>query len=259
MKNTSESKKRIYFLDEIRGFAVLCMIFYHAFYLLYSFFDLQIAKTLFEFFMPVQPFFAGIFIFICGISCTLSKNNLKRGFILLGVALGMTLVTAVIMPMLGFAECEIYFGILHFLSVSIIIFSLLSKNFGRILPATGIILCAVLYAFTSGAESGFMSYGELISLKLPDFLYETNILMPLGFHNEEFFSSDYFPILPNIFIFFSGVFAGCHCKACGYPEAFYKSRVPALGFLGRNALIIYVAHMPAIYAVAYVIYSLLNI
>lgn len=258
MKSISEAKNRIYLLDEIRGFAVFCMVFYHAFYILGDMFGMMQAVELFEFFTPVQPFFAGIFIFISGISCTLSKSNLKRGLVLLGIALGMTLVTAFIMPKMGFFDCEIYFGILHFLSVSIIIFSFVSKKLEKISVTAGTLACAILYAFTSGIETGRLAYGELISFVLPEKLYETNILVPLGFYNSEFFSADYFPLLPDIFIFFSGAFAGKHFVSKGYPEWSYENKIPFFSFLGKNALVIYIAHMPVIFGAAYCIDMILN-
>lgn len=253
MRNNPQAKNRIYFLDELRGLAVFCMVFYHAFYIFGEFFGAGEAEYLFNFFMPVQPLFAGIFIFLCGISCTLSKSNFKRGAVLLGIALGMTFVTAFIMPRMGFYNCEIYFGILHFLSVSILIFALLSKLVGRVSPFVGILLCSVLYAFTSRIESGVLDYGELISIAIPQSLYETNVLMPLGIYSPGFFSADYFPLFPDVFIFFSGVFAGKYFASNGYPETFYKKRAAFFGWLGRKALIIYVVHMPLIYAVAYAV------
>ena len=164
MENVPQSKNRIHFFDELRGLAVFCMVFYHAFYIIGAFFEADWAYSLFEFFMPVQPFFAGLFILLCGISCTLSRNNLKRGVLILAVALGMTLVTAVIMPKMGFVDCEIYFGILHFLSASVLIYAVLSKPLGRLSPFAGILLCAVLYAFTGGIEGGTLSYGELVRI-----------------------------------------------------------------------------------------------
>ncbi len=250
--------KRIHFIDEVRGFAVACMIFYHAFYLLGSFFDWQWANELFYFFMPFQPFFAGIFIFICGISCTLSKSNLKRGAILLGAALGLTFVTAVIMPAMGFVDCEIYFGILHFLAASILLYALMSKRLCNVPLFAGILVCAVLYALTSGIENGTLSYGELISFTLPESLYESNALMILGIHSQDFASADYFPLFPQIFIFFAGNFSGLHLSKKGYPDWCGVQRIRFFAFLGRNALLIYIVHMPAIYALGYVIDMFVN-
>ena len=259
MRTDTAAKKRIFLIDEIRGLAVLCMIFYHAFYVFDSFFDWEWADALFKFFMPVQPFFAGIFIFICGISCTLSRSNLKRGLVLLGIALGMTFVTAFIMPKLGFVECEIYFGILHFLSLSILIYTALSKKIGKTSLFTGIVVCVLLYAFTSRIGEGVLAYGNLISFKLSEKLYETNYLVPIGIYNSDFFSADYFPLFPDIFIFFAGVFAGKHFISKGYPDWCYENKLPFFSFLGRNALVIYIAHMPLIFGVAYGIDLIFNL
>lgn len=259
MESISNAKNRIHLLDEIRGIAVFCMVFYHAFYYIGEMFGVSQASELFNFFMPVQPIFAGIFIFICGISCTLSKSNLKRGLILLGIALGMTFVTTFIMLKLGFTECEIYFGILHFLSVSILIYVLLSKRISKVSLFGGILVCAVLYAFTSRIGEGVLAYGSLFSFKLPEKLYETNFLVPLGIYNADFFSADYFPLFPDIFIFFAGVFAGKHFVAKGYPDWCYENNLPFFSFLGRNALVIYVAHMPLIFGIAYGIDLIINL
>lgn len=259
MKLSRKDENRIHFLDEARGFAVFCMIFYHAFYLLYSFFDLKAAYGLFIFFMPVEPIFAGLFMFVSGISTSLSKSNLKRGLILLGVALGFTAVTAVVMPAIGFVECEIYFGILHFLSCAIIIFALCRKFLSKMNPLAGILLCAVLYPFFSGIENGVLRYGNLVVLQLPESLYESNWLMPFGIYSDNFFSADYFPIFPNIFIFLAGAFLGAYFVKNGFPEWSYPKRNAFFGFLGRNALIIYIAHMPAIFAVSYGIELIINL
>ena len=259
MKLSQKSENRIHFIDEARGFAVFCMIFYHAFYLIYSCFGKVTAYELFMFFMPVEPIFAGLFMFLSGVSTSLSHNNLKRGLILLGVALGFTAVTAFVMPAMGFVECEIYFGILHFLSCSIIIFALLKKLIRKIPPFAGIIGCAVLYPFFGQIENGVLRYGSLMHFKLPEILYQTNWLVPLGFYSDSFFSADYFPLLPNIFIFLAGAFAGMHFVKNGFPKWSYPQKNKFFGFLGRNALIIYIAHMPVIFAISYGIELIINL
>ena len=159
---------------------------------------------------------------------------------------------------MGFVECEIYFGILHFLAVSILICSFLSKTLRKLPPFAGILACAVLYAFTSGVGDGTLNYGELVSFNLPESLYESNSLMILGIHSRDFFSADYFPIFPDIFIFFAGVFCGIILQKKGYPDWCKEKRIPFFGFLGRNALLIYVVHMPAIYALGYLINFIVN-
>ena len=259
METSVRNRIRLNFLDEIRGLAVFCMIFYHAFYVCGSFFAQDWAVWLFNFFLPVQPWFAGIFIFVCGVSCSLSKNNLKRGLILLGVAAGFTLVTAVVLPAIGFEGAEVYFGILHLLAFSVLFYTLIEKRLGKFSPFAGILICAVLFAFTSGISEGKLGYGNLINLTLPESLYENNYLVPLGIYSPSFYSADYFPIFPSIFIFLSGAFTGRICAERGYPEWVYSKRIPFLGALGRHSLIIYIVHMPVIYAAAYAIEFIINL
>ena len=83
------TRRRIHFLDEVRGLDILLMVIYHVFYMAGWVFNLSWGRTLFLFFRPVAPFFAGIFVFLCGISCHLSHNNWKRGGMLALIAIGV--------------------------------------------------------------------------------------------------------------------------------------------------------------------------
>lgn len=253
MERRQTDEKRICFLDELRGLAVLCMVFYHAFYILASIFSYGWAAKLFDFFTPVQPFFAGLFIFLCGVSCSLTRSNFKRGLKILIAAAVVTLFTAVIMPLLGFVECEIWFGILHFLSVCVLLGALFEKVTAKIHPVAGLLICAVLYFFTSGISSGRLGFGEAFSFNLPAEWYQTDWLAPIGISSPSFFSADYFPIFPFVFVFFAGVFSGRYCKKAGYPEWMYPKRIAFLGVLGRNAFVIYIAHMPIIFILTVII------
>ena len=71
-------------MDEIRGLCVLLMIFYHAFYTMSMLFHWELGTKLLVFFSPAEPFFAGLFILISGISSQLSHSNLIRGLELPG-------------------------------------------------------------------------------------------------------------------------------------------------------------------------------
>ena len=88
IQTSSGSRRRIYFMDEVRGFDLILMVFFHAFFVIGYLFDFAWGRELFLFFNPAEPFFAGLFIFICGISCRLSHSNWKRGGLLLLVAAG---------------------------------------------------------------------------------------------------------------------------------------------------------------------------
>lgn len=241
------ARRRIHLMDELRGFAVFCMIFYHAFYTLAYLYKIKIGLLLLNFFMPAEPYFAALFMFISGISSNLSRSNLKRGFKLLGLALVVTLVTYVAVP-----QEVIWFGILHFLSVCMILFGLVKPLFDRFrFSVIPVAVCAVLFAATSGISWGYLGFSPQLGFRLPNSLYRTNWLAPLGIYNENFFSSDYFPIFPWIFVFAAGTFIGKLAAAGKFPRFTYRSRVPFFSWFGRHALILYLVHQPVIYGICW--------
>lgn len=237
--------KRIFLLDELRGLAVLCMVFYHGFFTL-SLFSIDIGARLYSFFSPAQPYFACLFIFICGISSRLSHSNYKRGFKLLALSLILSAITVYVLPLLGIYGCEIYFGILHLLSFSILLFALLSRLMNKLPALLGLVIFLVLFIVTYNIPNGYIGVKGLY-FNLPDGLYKTGKLFALGFPSNSFYSADYFPILPWIFIFFSGSYAGIWAKEGKLPRFFYKQCIIPLGFLGRHALIVYLLHQPIIF------------
>ncbi len=246
-------KRRIHLLDEIRGLAVFCMVFYHAYYVMGDMYGMVWAKKLYSFFMPAEPLFAALFIAVCGISCSLSHSNLRRSLKILAAAAFFTLATVLILPAFDIRGAEIYFGILHFLGFSVLIYGLGKKALDRINPYFGLTACAVLYPFFSGISNGSLGYGELLNITLPQVLYQHDWLVPLGIYYGSFSSADYFPLLPFIFIFFAGIFIGRIIMIKGFPEYTYKKRSAFLGWLGTHAFIVYVAHFPVIAGIAYLI------
>lgn len=67
-----------------------------------------------------------------------------------------------------------------------------------------------------------------------------------GFAPRGFYSSDYFPLLPWVFLFWAGVFLhwalGRHRM-----EPLRRSVCPGTGVLGRHSLVAYLLHQPVIY------------
>ena len=112
------ARRRIHVLDEIRGLCVVLMVAYHALYVIGYLFNISVARELFDFFEPVQPVFAGLFVLICGISCHLSHNNIKRGLLLAGFSALLSLVMWIAVQKGVLDEYSyIWFGVLHCLSV----------------------------------------------------------------------------------------------------------------------------------------------
>lgn len=234
---------RIYLMDELRGFAVFCMVFYHGFYTMGFLFGNDVGAYFFRFFTPAEPFFAGLFLFISGIASNLSHSNLARGLKLLAVALGVTLVTGLFLP-----EDVITFGVLHFLSVCMIGFGFLKPVADRYrFSWAPVAVCAALYFLTRGVPQGWLGVGPGFGIPLPGALYASGWLSPLGFPGGGFRSSDYFPLLPWAFVFAAGTFVGKLAKAGKFPEIAYRSQVPVLSWFGRHALALYLFHQPVIY------------
>ena len=240
----SKTGGRIHTMDEVRGFCVVLMVIYHAFYTTGYLFGFSFGRNFIAFFSPAEPLIASVFILISGISSNLSRSNLRRGVKLLLVAAAVTLVTVLVTP-----QDAIYFGILHFLSIAMILFGLLQKAVGKIPLCIGLAASAVLYFLTYGIPQGFLGIPGLLGVSLPSELYQTDFLFLLGFKSPRFFSADYFPLLPHIFAFLFGTFLGRLALTGRFPKALYKKRVPPLSFAGRHALIIYILHQPIIYGV----------
>lgn len=240
------NRKRIYALDELRGFSVFCMVFYHAFYSIGTIFNVPFFISLLNFFMPAEPFFAAIFIIISGISSNLSHSNISRGIKLFAVAMAVTLVTAIVEP-----DFIIRFGVLHMLSISMLIYGFLQKQLSKIPRIVGMIFFGLLFFITYNIPYGYIGIKNFLSVNLPSQLYSTSWLFPLGFPDKSFFSSDYFPIIPWLFAFLFGTYVGKYAAEERFPKFTYKSHIPFFSFLGRNALLIYVAHQPIIFALTY--------
>lgn len=221
--------KRIWELDAVRGICVLGMVIVHLIYDLGSL-GFEAAPPLFQF---VQHWGGTAFVLICGICVTLGKKHIRRGLIVFGCGMLCTAVTAG-MYRLGLAgkDIVIYFGVLHCLGVCMLFWSFLRRLSNWPLSVTGILLCAA---------------GHFLErVTLVDFPW----LVPLGFQYPGFFTSDYFPLLPNLGYFVFGILLG---------RTLYRRRetlLPQINshslpvrFLcecGRRSLIIYLLHQPLI-------------
>ena len=249
MADEAKKKKwRMHMIDEVRGLAVICMIFYHAFYTIGFMFKLEWGVTLVDTFRPAEPWFAGVFIFISGMACNLSKSNLERGVKLGIIALGVTLVTYLVVP-----DFFITFGILHMLSVCMILYGLIGKYLLIIPIWLGAILNVLIFILLYHTPTGSFGIPFLISWNFPEEWYSTNFLFMFGFPNETFFSADYFPLLPWVFLFFCGSFIGRLIPKKKLPKWMAKKHIPPLAFVGRHALLFYLAHQPVIILICYLV------
>ncbi|NLP29844.1 MAG: DUF1624 domain-containing protein [Clostridiales bacterium] len=257
-QDLSYKNKRIWELDFLRGFCILLMIIDHTFYDLAFIFQgewfgslegegflyllTDFSKSVFfpslgrKIIRPVAVF---CFIFISGISCSFSHSNFKRGLRLAAVALVLTVATyGLDFLMQQENQLIIRFGILHLLAVSILIYCLL-RRFGKIAMALIGILAIIL--------GTYYLYNPL----------ETNIsyMAILVKSTTNFYSADYFPILPFIGYFLIGAALGplLYKHRTSLFPIDNLNRIRPVLFFGRNALIVYLIHQPVIYAILYLI------
>jgi uncharacterized membrane protein len=228
--------KRIQLIDAARGLCVVLMVAHHFLYDLVVFLDAP--AWLFD--NPLLNFlhyiFAGLFILLSGVSSRFSRSNIKRGAKVFAIAMGMTLVTY-------FINMPIRFGVLHLLGFSMIFYGLTEKLWlsipGRILPAVCVLLAILSARAANGIPTGY------------DFLWM------FGFIPPGFYSADYFPIFPWLFVFLFGTWAGGEIKAGHLPGWFYEKSVPFFPSVGRKALIIYIIHQPVLYCVTLLIRAII--
>ncbi len=247
----SERAKRYHLLDEIRGFAILCMVFFHGFYLMGEVFSWGIGSTLLNFFMPAEPVFACLFIIMSGISSRLSKNNALRGAKLLMIATLVTFVTYG-MQLAGVSGVVIWFGILHLLSVAMLFYAATEKVINKIHPIIVVAICAALFIVTYNLELGYIGVGRW-TYELPTAIAFNRYIYPFGVTAPGFFSADYFPVFPWIFVFIAGTAVGKPFGEGRVPKLFSGRHVPFFAFCGRHSLIIYLAHQPILYGAFFLI------
>ena len=236
---------RIQSIDALRGFCVTLMCVHHLLYDLCAF----LGAPWWLFTNPVldvaHEIVAGIFILLSGISSRFSRSNLRRGGKLFGIALVMTGVTLLIdrFALVWFGEdmgTRILFGVLHLLGFCMLFYGLTGKLWDRLPGKIAVPLYIVLTALTARAAKGHW----VISAKW---------LFPLGFVFPGFYSGDYFPILPWLFVFLLGTWVGGKIREGKLPDRFYTAQFPFFPKVGRHALLIYLAHQPVLAGLVWLI------
>lgn len=231
---------RIFFLDEMRALALIGMIIYHAAYDLYAIFGLD-----FDFFSAgwdtLQLAVCSTFIIIAGISSRLTKNALKHGLVVFGCGMLMTLGTYFFMR-----SQTIWFGVLHFLGVSMMIYYIFRKSIKKTPALLGAVISLSAFLCLYGLPSRNIMFGNIA---VPSELYFSKYLAVIGLPGPGFRSADYFPLLPWFFLFLFGCFIGKWFKERKIPDFMMNKHSDFLCKIGSNTLAIYIIHQPVIYGV----------
>ncbi|HVQ01369.1 MAG TPA: heparan-alpha-glucosaminide N-acetyltransferase, partial [Candidatus Thermoplasmatota archaeon] len=226
----------------LRGIAIIMMVIYHIMFdvvfLNISYIDLSSIPVLL-FLYPIGT----MFLLLVGVSLTLSYSRTEgtlsswerqrkfiiRGLYIFGGGLLVTLGT-----WLYLKQGYVIFGVLHCIGVSTILVYPLIKQ--RVYPLILGILCVLIGVF-------------LQLTVVVDFPW----LLWLGLIPNNFYTVDYFPLLPWLGVILIGIFLGNRLYQNNQRRFRIKDLsqmvvVRGMCFLGRHSLLIYLLHQPIIVA-----------
>lgn len=193
-----------------------------------------------DWFLVIMNWGGILFILISGICATLGRRSVRRGMIVVLCGLVCTGVTWG-MYHFGFATKDIiiYFGVLHCLGICMILWWLFKRLPTALLAVLGVAFSVVgLFLWRTTFDVGMW-------------------LVPLGIRPANFYSSDYFPLLPNFGYFLIGAVLGrtvYRKKETLLPKI--NDRNPVLRFLqlcGKHSLWIYLLHQPVLSGICWLL------
>jgi len=249
-----DKKVRYTVLDALRGTAIIAMIVYHALWDIVYMFGVSVPWFGSATASVIQLSIRWAFILISGFSWHLGSKNLRRSLVVLGASAVITLVTYIFTY-----EARILFGVLSLLGVSMLVTIPLDKIFSKIHPVIGVVLMSLLFALTYNVPRGYIGIGNIEFVELPSFLYCHTVTAFFGFAPVGFYSADYVPFIPWVFMFFIGYFLYRVFERFGVLEVFSAFRIKPLEFIGRHSLIIYMVHQPIVYGALWVIFNFIGI
>lgn len=237
-------KKRYYTLDYIRGFAIFNMILFHTFWdLVYIFnYDLPWFNTSIAYIW--QQCICWTFILLSGFCYSLSSNKLKRGLIIFACGLLISIITELLIP-----DNHILFGVLTLIGSAMILIIPFYKYIDKINPILGFFVSMILFLISRNVNNGYLGFESFDIYELPTFLYRNLFTSYLGFPNAGFYSSDYFSIIPWIFLFICGIFAFKLFKSNNKLYLLEKRYNLFVEFCGQKSLLIYLLHQPIIFII----------
>jgi len=220
---------RFWEIDLLRTIAITMMVTFHVLYLL-NYFDIIRIDVHYGLWWWFARLAAGTFIFLAGISLTISHSRGKRisSFMLRGLKIFAWGMAITLTTWLVARTAYVRFGILHFFGIAFMLgpfflgFRFINLIAGIALLAIGVYLRGMSFNFSWLLWLGFMPYG--------------------------FRTIDYFPLLPWFGLFLMGMF----CSEMLYPQGNRRFNIPefnnpvlsVLTLPGRHPFVIYIAQWP---------------
>ncbi len=241
VKQSIQPGGRYALLDELRGLDLISMMFYHGMWDLVFLFGLPVQWYQDKPGYIWQQTICWIFILLSGFCVPLGHKTARRGAEVFGAGALVTLVTWALMP----ADL-VLFGVLTFLGSAMLLTALVRPLLDRVPAGVGLAVSAALFFLTRNVNQGFLGFEGLLLAPVPAGFYANTLTAFLGFPQPGFYSTDYFSLIPWLFLFWAGFFLH---KVVGREnmEPLRRSICPSLGWMGRHSLLLYLLHQPVIY------------
>jgi len=191
------------------------------------------------------------FIILSGFCWSMGKQPLKRGLMVFGGGALVTAVTMAVMP-----QNRVVFGVLTCIGSCMLLLIPMDK-FLRKVPATvGLLVSALLFVLTRNVNKGALGFEQWNLLRLPRTWYQNLLTAYIGMPGRDFYSTDYFSLIPWLFLFLAGYFLYAVCKKYDFLRwKFLQKKIPIVDYLGKRSLLIYLLHQPIIYLIQEVLHS----
>lgn len=241
---------RAFELDFLRGLSIIMMILHHFIYDLRYVFELDVFafQDSYIFIYWIRAFFVFIFLFVSGICCSFSRNNLKRSIKMGLVALLFSVVFYIVSKITD-SEMFIIFNVLHLLALGTLLYSILSYFENK-------------YSFKSGNIVLIFIGIVFLWLSYPlSYLDSYNIPALIPFHEKFAFNigmADYMPLVPWFGLFIFGALFGrlyYSDKKSIFPSCPKGIRIISIPFefVGRYALYFYLFHQVVVLGILYLL------
>ena len=261
---------RLALLDTLRGLTLISMILFHAcwdaVYMLGADWPWYGSRAGYIW----QQSICWTFILLSGFCIPFSRRLLRRGLEVFGAGALVMLVTNIVLP-----EDRVIFGVLTLIGSCMLLMVPLRKYFtgpqkykdrghesaaagkGSKSAAAGLIIFAALFVLFKDINSGVAGTGMLHrimpvipkwTIAIPQGWYRNLATAYVGFPPADFFSTDYFSLLPWCFLYLCGYELNMICRDKGILNSpVLRKEIRPLSFMGRNSLLIYLLHQPVLY------------
>lgn len=238
--DVSKFEFRIHEIDLLRGFLIILVVFDHLMWFI-NYYCFHYSSGFLTWYWTsnlrfiVRQIVLMLFMFTCGISCHLSRNNKKRGFLLLAFSILVVLVTHILQltPLFNNRVIIIDINILGVIALSILLYALCQKLSTKNL----FFVVGLLILFYVMITVTYNHFNDGVYNPFTAILYCPFNPIKAGY------VGDYLPLFPYVIFLFLGVIFARFIYKEKKSVILKKGRwEKPICFLGRHTLIIYIAH-----------------